>query len=127
MACAAALTFSACAIRGPAVEDLVRADLEQSRHYPGLKAFPGLYEITRIETVNQREPTDKVVVAEAAVTVTLVKDVADWIRDDSAGGLGEAGFDAYKKFRSAKAGEVFDTLIEYRLEHGEQGWRVVSK
>lgn len=117
-----ALLGSACVITGPDTRALVRSQLVDERVYPGTQAFPGLYEITDVQVLREHEVNDDTLDVEAEVTVRLVKDVADWVKNEGVGGLGEQGFAAYRQFRNAKAGDRFTQRVDYRLIRRDSAW-----
>ena len=119
-------TMAACANR-PAIKDGVRAALAEQTQYPGLRAYPGLYEITAIETLDKTTVRDGVVDVRAKVSIRLVKDVSEWVRTDGVGGLGEQGFNAYKQFRNAKAGDRYTEQAQFRFVHADGTWTAKAK
>lgn len=123
----AAGLLTACALRQPAVEPGVRDALATHSQYPGLRAYPGLYEIVKISTVSKREVRDGVIDVEAKVRLQLVKDVSDWVKTDGVGGLGEQGFAAYKQFRNAKAGATYEPVTTVRFTKNDSGWTAAAR
>lgn len=117
----AALLVSAC-VTGPDADSVLRSELDASRAFPGMQAFPGLYEIVDVDIVREHAVNDQTVEIEADVTVRLLKDVADWVKNEGVGGLGEQGFAAYRQFRNAKAGDRFSERVQYRLTQQESSW-----
>lgn len=115
------LLLASCAT-GPDPGAVVRSELDQALAYPGLRAFPGLYEITSVDIVRKHAINDSTYEVEAEVELRLLKDVADWVKTDGVGGLGENGFAAYRRFRNAKAGDRFSQRVTYRLVEAEAGW-----
>ena len=123
---AAVSVLAACANR-PAVKDGVRSALAQQSQYPGLRAYPGLYEITKIETLDKTKVREGVIDVRARLSIRLVKDVAEWVRTDGVGGLGEQGFAAYKQFRNAKAGDQYTEIAEFRFVQEDGAWTARAK
>ncbi len=95
------LLLASCAT-GPDPGAVVRSELDQALAYPGLRAFPGLYEITSVEIVRKHAINDSTYEVEAEVELH--------------------GFAAYRRFRNAKAGDRFSQRVTYRLVEAEAGW-----
>ncbi len=121
LATAAAMAAAGC-VSGPNPRDVVRAELDSAFAYPGMRAFPGLYEIVGIDIVREHAVNETTYDLEADVKVRLLKDVADWVRTDGVGGLGENGFAAYRRFRNGKAGDTFTERVQYRITENGEGW-----
>lgn len=118
---ACALMLASCAT-GPDTRAVVRGELDQALAYPGLRAFPGLYEITAVDILRKHSVNDTTYDIEVEIEVRLLKDVSDWVRTDGVGGLGENGFAAYRRFRNAKAGDKFSQRVTYRITEADSGW-----
>ena len=121
------LLLAACAGRAPDIDVGVRDALATHGQYPGLRAYPGLYEIVGVETLSKNKVRDGVLDVQAKVQLQLVKDVSDWVKTDGVGGLGEQGFAAYKQFRNAKAGTSYDETATIRFTKKEDGWTAAPR
>jgi hypothetical protein len=121
MLAALALVSAAGCVSGPSPRAIVKTELDSAFAYPGMRAFPGLYEIVSIDIVRKHSVNPNTYDVEADVKVRLLKDVADWVKTDGVGGLGENGFAAYRRFRNGKVGDTFSERVQYRItENGEQ-------
>lgn len=118
----AAGLLTACALHQPDIKPGVRDALATHTQYPGLRAYPGLYEIVKVTTVSKDEVRDGVIDVQAKVKLQLVKDVSDWVKTDGVGGLGEQGFAAYMQFRNAKAGATYEPVTTVRFTENNSGW-----
>ena len=127
VAALALATLAACAGRQPTIDVGVRNALATHAQDPGLRAYPGLYEIAEVTTLSKREVRDGVLDVQASVQLVLVKDVAQWVKTDGVGGLGEQGFAAYKQFRNAKAGATYDETTTIRFTRQADGWTATPR
>lgn len=121
------IMLAACAGRQPSIDVGVRDALATHNQYPGLRAYPGLYEIVDVETLNKNQVRDGVLDVQAKVQLQLVKDVSEWVKSDGVGGLGEQGFAAYKQFRNAKAGAIYDETTTIRFTKKDDGWTAAPR
>lgn len=121
------IMLAACAGRQPSIDVGVRDALATHNRYPGLRAYPGLYEIVDVETLNKNQVRDGVLDVQAKVQLQLVKDVSEWVKSDGVGGLGEQGFAAYKQFRNAKAGATYDETTTIRFTKKDDGWTAAPR
>ena len=76
MLAALALVSAAGCVSGPSPRAIVKTELDSAFAYPGMRAFPGLYEIVSIDIVRKHSVNPNTYDVEADVKVRLLKDLS---------------------------------------------------